>query len=442
MPEESITNTEQPIGDITQEIPLPQAQNPITQSPTPSVDTIVDIKQKEIEIKKKKRRFKFFLVLLIILIVLAIATPIAISYYKKNFIKNKPNVQKIEEEDKKIKIEDIQTEKKIQHNSDTLYISLEYLDKAKLTQTTEGDNQIKKLEIAYEKQPSTEPDVNVTEDNLKEGYIFKASIFAITQRELDEIVQVKKDSFIAKCPQTAVLSDAVSTTIDGVEGRTFDVTNCGADYKLTYVVKGVLNYEFAQIVKGDIGYKQVYKAETEDILNSIKFYPDKTDEGPLETYRNEVYGFQFKHPKFNLECCDLAKPVSQDSEKIIVLGDTNNFVDKSNFDGIGIFIEDTYGEETVSAYIETQKKTLVDDYIVVKGVAPKLEEKALKVGNKDGVMLKGYSWRGEDYVYVNISPDPSRKSMLIISIKNTSGREFEKKVDEILKSFEFFTPTQ
>jgi hypothetical protein len=437
MPEESITNLEQPVEDITQEIPLQQPQ-----SPTPSVDTIIDIKQKEIEIKKKKRRFKFFLVLLIVLIILAIATPLAISYYKKNFIKNKPNVQKIEVEDKKINVEDIKTEKKVQHNSDSLYISLEYLDKAKLIESVEGNNQIRKLEISYEKQPSTEPDTNTTEDNLKEGYIFKASTFTTTQRELDEIVQVKKDSFTAKCPKTAIFTDTTPTTIDGIEGRTFEVTNCGSDYKLTYVVKGILNYEFAQIVKGDIGYKQVYKAETEDILNSIKFYPDKTNEGPLETFRNEEFGFQFKHPKFNLECCDLTKPVSQDAERIAVLADTDNFVDKSNFDGIGIFVDTVYGDNNLSTYIETQKKTLVDDYIVVKGEAPKLEEKALKVGNRDAVMLKGYSWRGEDYVYLNISPESSQRTILIISIKNTSGREFEKKVDEILKSFEFFTPTQ
>lgn len=446
MPDESITNLEQtpqentpvqPIEEIKQEIPLPQAK-----SPTSNVSTIIDIKQKEIEIKKKKRRFKILLILLITLVVLSIATPLGISFYKKYFIKNKPIVQKIEEEDKKIKVEDIKTEKKIQHNSDSLYISPEYLDKAKLVESIEGADQIRKLEISYEKQPSSEPNTSVTEDNLKEGYIFKASTFTTSQRELDEIVQVKKDSFTAKCPQTAIFTDPIPTTIDGIEGKTFDVTNCGSDYKLTYVVKGTLNYEFAQIVKGDIGYKQVYRAETEDILNSIKFYPDKTNEGPLETFRNELYGFQFKHPKFNSECCDLTKPVSQEPERIVVLGDMETFVDKSNFDGIGIFIEEVYSEGTLSSYMETQKKTLIDDYIVVKGEAPKLEEKSLKIGNKDGVMLKGYSWRGEDYVYVNISPEITHKTMLIISIKNTSGREFEKKVDEILKSFEYFTPTQ
>lgn len=442
MPEESITNLEQPLVDKPQEMPVLQAQDPIPQPPTPNVDTVIDIKQKEIEIKKKKRRFKFLLIVLITLIILAIATPIGISIYKRYYIKNIPIVQKIEEEDKKINIGDIKTEKKVQYNSDSLYISLEYLDKAKIRQSTEGDNQIRKLEVSYEKQPSTEPDVSVTEDNLIEGYVFKASIFAITQRELDEIVQVKKDSFVAKCPPTAIFTNTIPTTIDGVEGRTFEVTNCGADYKLSYVVKAGLNYEFAQAIKGDIGYKQVYRAETEDILNSVKFYPEEGEDGPLETFRNEVYGFQFKHPRFNSECCDLAKPVTQEPDRIVVLGDTENFIDRTNFDGIGIFIEDVYGEITLDSYMDTQKRTLIDDYIVVKGEAPNLEEKSLKVGDKNGVMLKGYSWRGEDYVYVNISPDPTRKTMLIISIKNTSGREFEKKVDEILKSFEFFIPTQ
>ncbi|MFZ2663862.1 MAG: hypothetical protein WAX66_00665 [Patescibacteria group bacterium] len=441
MPEEQITNLEQ----TPQETPLVQEKPPVSsnESDTKSnVESVIDIEKKEIEIKKKKKRFKFVLIILIISTLLLTLVPVAINFYKRNFIKNKPIVQTIEEEDKKIKVEDIQVEKKIQHNSDNLAISLEYLDKAKLLESVEGDGQIKKLEIIYEKQPSSDPSASVTEDNLKEGYIFKVSTFITTQRELDEIVQVKKDAFTAKCPQTATFSDINETTIDGIEGRTFEVINCGSDYKLTYVVKGTLNYEFAQVVKGDIGYKQVYKAETEDILSSLKFYPDKTNEGPLETFINTSYGFQFKHPKFSLECCDITNPASKNAERIVVLGDMSTFVDKSNFDGVGIFVDKTYDNEDFNAYMEVQKKILIDDYIVVKGEAPKLEEKVLKVGNRDGVMLDGYSWRGEDLVYVNISPEPRRIVALIISIKNTSGILFEKKVDEILKSFEYTVTNQ
>jgi len=440
MPEEQITNSKQ----TSQEIPLQQEEDTVLNSipnTKSNVESVIDIEKKEMEIKKKKKRFKFILTVLIISILLLTLVPIVVNFYKRSYIKNKPIVQTIEEEDKKIKVEDIQVEKKIQHNSDNLSISLEYLDKAKLLESTEGDGQIKKLEIIYEKQPSSDTSASVTEDNLKEGYIFKVSTFITTQRELDEIVQVKKDAFTIKCPQTATLSDINETTIDGIEGRTFEVTNCGSDYKLTYIVKGTLNYEFAQIVKGDIGYKQVYKAETEDILSSLKFYLDKTDRGPLETFISTPYGFQFEHPKFSLECCEISNPASKNAEKIVVLGDTSTFIDKNNFDGIGIFVDKSYDED-FNTYMEVQKKTLVDDYIVVKGEAPKLEEKSLKVGDKNGLMLKGYSWRGEDLIYVNISPGSSRNIVLVISIKNMSGVSFEKKVDEILKSFKYVVSDQ
>jgi len=444
MPEEQITTLPQE-DNVTQEIPLTEPNNAIPD--TSNIETIVDIKQKEVEIQKKKRRFKLILIISIITLLTLISIPIAINIYKRYFIKNEPIVQKIEDEEKKINVEDITVEKKVQHNSDTLYISLEYLDNAKLSESTDANNQIKKLVVTYEKQidltqGQTGVPTEITPDTLKEGYIFQVSTFTTSLRTLDEIVQVKKDAFIAKCPKTATLSDITDTTIDGVEGKTFEVTNCGTDYKVAYVVKGALNYEFAQIFKGDIGYKQVYKAETEDILNSVKFYPDKTDEGPLETFRSEENGFQFKHPKFSSECCDLTGPVSERSTKLVILGDPLTFVNKDNFDGIGIFIDKTYEQIDFNGYLDIQKRTLIDDYIVVKGEAPKLEEKILKIGNRDGVMLKGYSWRGNDLIYVDISRESISRIILVISIKNLSGVSFEKKVNEIFKSFEYFTPTQ
>lgn len=415
-------------------IPVPEEP----QTPAQELQTIINIEQKEKEILKKKRKFKLMATLGIIFLVLLISTPLLINYYKRKFIQNKPIVQHVEDEDKKIKIEDLTVTKKVQHNSDLLYISLEYLDKAKLTETSDQNNQIKKLEIIYAKQGEL---AGATPETLTEGYIFKASTFTTQLRTLEEITQVKVEAFKAGCPPTATFTKITPATVDGVEGQTFEVTNCGSDYKVTYVVKGALNYEFAQIFKGDVGYRQVYRAETEDILYSIKFYPDKKDEGPLETYKNTEYGFLFKHPKFKPDCCDITGPISEDAKKIIVLGDPATFVDKNNFDGFGVFIDEDYSGIDFNGYLDVQKKTMVDDYVIVKGEAPKLEQKLLKVGNKDGVMLKGYSWRGNDLIYVDMLSS-NYKKLLVISIKNTSGKIFEKKMDEILKSFEYFEPTR
>jgi len=441
MPEEQLTTLTQEETSYPEqpEEMLPQQQLEAQQETgeEENIESIIDIKQKEKEIQKKKRRFILFSAIGVIFLIILISIPIAINLYKRS-IKNKPIVQQIPEQPK-INPDDITVENKVQYSSNNLGITLDYLSRAKLVELPDGNSQIKKLQIIFAKQ---EDQTNVTVETLQEGYIFQVSTFLTTQRVLDEVAQVKKDGFTATCPKTATLSDISGTTLDGIEGRTFEVTNCGADYKVTYVVKNGVNYEFAQIFKGDIGYRQVYRAETEDILTSIKFYPDNINAGPLETFRSEVYGFQFKHPKFKSDCCDLTGPISSEAEKLIVLADPETFIDAGNFDGLGVFVDQIYGTRDLNAYVDIQKKTLIDDYIVVKGEAPKLEVKNLKVGTKDGIMLHGYSWRGNDLIYVDISTSENNKIILIISIKNSAGKSFERKVDEILKSFEYFVPSQ
>ena len=52
-------------------------------------------------------------------------------------------------------------------------------------------------------------------------------------------------------------------------------------------------------------------------------------------------------------------------------------------------------------------------------------------------MFKGYSWRGNDLVYVDISNE-DRNIFLIISVLNISGDSFTETFNTILRSFKFF----
>ena len=435
MPNEEIKDTKDETENVSK-LPIQNQKQEVTsifQQNSQAPEPIIDIKKKEKEILKKKTTFKLLMILLIILVLALLLIP---TLTKKHSIENKPITQEINEEENKIKQQEVEAEKKVRYNSDEFKLSLDYPKEAGGGGgVINYEDQIKRLEIPYDKQGGSEI---VTPENLKEGYILRISTFLTSQRDLDQITQVKKDAFVAECPETATVSDTTEVTIDGIDGRSFEVINCELDYKITYLVKDGINYEFAQMYKGDIGYKQYYKAKTEEIMNSIKFYIDNVEKGPTETYTNDEYGFSLEHPLFASDCCDMAAPITDKSTAIVVLGDTKTLIDRSNFDGFGIFIDDTHYKKDFNTYLDEQEKTFIDDYKVVRGETPKLENISIKVGDRDAVMLKGYSWRGYTFVYVDITKKEGNETSLIISIKNTSGDSFERTMDEILKSFKFF----
>lgn len=402
----------------------------------PDIAPIEDMEKKKKDIKRKKRRFIFFAFIFLLSLLVIIFTPTAIDFYKKNFIKAKPIVQEVSEEDRKPEIEVIDPESIVEYRNDVLKLSLEHLRKASLSENT-GDNELtKKIEIFYDKNNG---DVDKNLENLTEGYIFRISVFSTTLRKLDEVTQVRKDSFTTSCPETAQITNTIGIDIDGIEGRTFEVNNCGADYKVSYLVKDDLNYEFAQIFKGDLGYRQAYKAETENIMRSIKFYPEEeVDLGPVETYNSEQYGLSFEYPRsLDTTCCNITGPISVKSVILLTLGEPQAFVESTKLSVIGFFVDNnTVGD--FNSYLEKQKNLLTDDYVVAIGESPKPEIRTIKVGDKEGTMLKGYSWKKNDLIYVDISKDEKGKPVLVISIKNVTGDGFEDIVKSILESFKFF----
>jgi len=396
----------------------------------------VNIEEAKETIRKLKIRFHIVFYTFIISIFLSIFGNPIIKFYRENFIKTKPTI--IEETETPVpedKPEVIDPESIVEYGNDGLKLSLDRLYRTSLFENTEETDKSTKIEIIYDKN---NPNKNLSVEELSEGYILRVSVFPTVLRKIDEIALVKKESFIASCPKAAILTETEVSYIDGVEGRSFEVKNCGSDFKVTYVVKNGLNYEFSQIFKGDLGFRQAYKAETENIIDSIKFYEEYVDPGPLDTYQNDTLGFSFDFPRhLSKECCSATGPVSDKAYKIFTIGDSNTYIDENNFDAISFYVEER-SKVGFYDYVEQQKTLLADDFVVTRGEPPKPEVRDIKVGDRDAKMLKGYSWRGNDLIYIDVSNEKRYDTFLVISTKNASGESFEIVITGILESFRFF----
>jgi len=397
----------------------------------------VDIEEAKIFIRKLKIRFQIvFYTFLFSLFLLAFGKPI-IRFYKENFIKTRTTVvEEPEVTTPEEKPEIIDPESIVEYGNDRLKLTLDRLYKTSLFENTEEVDKTKKIEIIFDKN---NPNKNLSVDELSEGYIFRVSVFPTILRKIDEIAQVKKEAFISSCPKAAILTETEISYINGVEGRSFEVKNCGSDFKVTYVVKNGLNYEFSQIFKGDLGFRQAYKAETENIIDSIKFYPEEVvDPGRLDTYQNDTLKFSFDFPRsLSKDCCNASGPISLGASLLISLGNSDTYVDTNNFDSITVYSDEKKNIDFYN-YLENQKKLLVDDYLITRGQAPKNEIREIMVGDKKATMLRGYSWRGNDLIYIELVGERVDKYVLVISIKNLSGDSFDNTVKTILESFKFF----
>ncbi len=401
------------------------------------IPTIIDIETKKKDVRKKKIRFRILFYTSVISLLILILTPIGMNFYKEHFIPPKPVVVDNDNTVDSDTSPKIDPEQIVEYKNDDLKVSLEHLYKAPLFENIEQTEKTKKIDIIYDKY---KPNQNIDVEELSEGYIFRVSTFFTNLRTLDEIAHVKKEAFAARCPAATTLTSTRNNLVNGIDGRTFDVLNCGADYKVTYVLKNGLNYEFSQIFKGDLGYRQAYKAETEDILESVEFYPDVVpDIGPEILYDSKEYMLSFLYPKdLSIDCCFINGPVSDNSIILLTVGDEDTYIDKNNMDAVGIYIDMAPRSKDFDTYIERQKKLLTDDYLVTMGEEPRSQAIIhTKVGDRGAIMLKGYSWRGNDLIYVDGSPNMNASRIVVLSVKNISGERFNNVVNRIMESFKF-----
>lgn len=393
----------------------------------------LDIEKKEKEVKRKHFFFITAVVLGTFLIIVPITVIVGIKIREKYFSQNEPIVQEEQQQQPPQQEEEITVKKYIQHRSDLFKVNLDYPTEATLSEKVEPESQIKKTQIVF--SGTSQPANEITESTLQEGYIFQISTFKLSTTDLDEMAAIKTNSFKSKCPTTAQLSEIMKTTLDNMEARTFEVFNCNVDYKVTYLQKFGVYYEFLQVYKGDYGVKQRYKAKTEEILSTVDFYPTEDELATYVTYVSDR-GFSFKHPKYNTTCCDIPGPASTKANKVVVAAKEGT-INGSIFDGFGVFLETLdYQNTDFNKYLQEERNKLVENYIIAKGEKPQPEEKVVRVDGKDGILFKGYSWQGNDLIYVYLQKDQSKKVM-VISVNNTTGEDFEEEMNTILSSFNF-----
>ncbi|RJR28249.1 hypothetical protein C4561_00100 [candidate division WWE3 bacterium] len=385
-------------------------------------------KKREEEIEQKKKKFNkiMFAVKMVVLAIALLITAYII--YIKSIPTPPPPEFKVEDKPEVIP-EPEPAKEWTQYKNEGLKIFVKYPPESEIYAYENPNN---KIEIVYD---STAEDLStVTEENLSQGYIFRITPLNIGIRTIDRITEIKRDSFKSKCPEAAIFSVISKTLVDEVDARTFDIKNCDSDYKVYYSPRFGIYYEIAQIYKGDFGVRQKYKSTTDEIFLSFKFFPEGEilPEEPFKTFISEQMKFLFIHPNLDDTCCDIQAPPAQGARKLVVLAKPDTYVDLNQMDGIGVY---TYYLSTdFDKFISEQKQLLIEEFKVVKGFAPDAQDVPVKLGNIDAIMLKGYSWRGTDFVYA-IMPN---KIMIIFSIKSTN-EEFEKTIiEETLATFETF----
>ncbi|HLB51584.1 hypothetical protein A3F07_01635 [candidate division WWE3 bacterium RIFCSPHIGHO2_12_FULL_38_15] len=279
----------------------------------------------------------------------------------------------------------------------------------------------------------------ITESNLLDGYIFKITVNTNPQnRPLIDLANNKKSSFAFSCPDLAQISDVKSAKIDDLAAQTFSVINCNSDFKVTFVVSKNFVYEIDQIYKGDIGFKQKYEKDTDEILFSLKVDRElPPPEEPIIAFENKEHGFSFRHPRFNTNCCQVPAPVYGEFSNTakFYFVDTSLGVPEKNkpFDGFGIFVDTNKDKITFETYLESEKTALLEDYKVITGRNPEESQEIIKVGEVDAILLKGYAWWG-DVIMLQV---PNTSRIMIISKTEYLPGSFKDVFNDILRSFVF-----
>ncbi|MFC1756206.1 hypothetical protein ACFLZK_02325 [Patescibacteria group bacterium] len=265
------------------------------------------------------------------------------------------------------------------------------------------------------------PEEKPTGENLVKGYIFQVKPLKLEARDLESAVIVKKDSFGTLCPDTASITDIVEVMVSDLKGKGFKILNCNADYSISYVSFGGYIYEITQIFKGDVGFKQVYKAKTNQILQSINIEQGLSN-GPTHILYESERGFSFSYPRYlDSEYSDVPYPPQSTAEKLITVAENDNT------NAVGFYYGRGGKDFEFNAYIDEQTQLLIDDYTVVKGRAPEGKKTEITIDGLQSYKYEDYTWEGNTLIYV---PLKKTKGALIISKTDMSDNIF----DDILES--------
>lgn len=406
-------------------LPIPN-QQPVEETAQLSKQEM--IAEKKAKFDKSVKKILFIIGGTILGILIIITLGMIYMKTKNNFVVTQKDPP--QENNPIVKQEENEENKKEYYKNDTFRFSFEYEPTNKLDiQEKENANFLAQV-ISEDAVPQEE----VSGDKLVKGYFFSVQPISLTIRNLDEAINVKREAIVETCPDTAQVSNISTRNIDGLEAKFFEVTYCNSDYIINYVSANGYVYEIAQVYKGDLGIRQMYKSATEDMLNSLKIYRDAVVEEIEEfvTYSDSAGRFSFKYPsELDTKCCFVAPPpqlANINTLMIVSEGENKNTlgVYTAHFRGRG------YIPMGFEEFVEKQKQVLIDDYLIIKGFKPDGKEYEIDVKGKRGYVLEDFSWQENDLIIIDLQN--TNLPFLIISKTDIS----EDIYNGIIDSFEFF----
>lgn len=367
------------------------------------------------EIEKKHKRFKRIVTLFKLSGVIIIGLVIFVTVTRKIYIENKnrfktqpPNgstdtplvinngEEKPPEKENKI------------YKNDTYRFSVEYPEE-NILKVEEYNDPNREFFIQL-RSSDNDPTETTSGFSLIKGYMVNINPLLINLRSLEDVVNIKRRWFVDNCPETSVINKITNITFDGLAGLEFRVENCHSDFIYQYIRANQYIYEVAQIYKGDIGYKQLYKSTAQNIVSSIKIDRDGEPEpDPFAYYESKPYKFSFSYPQeLDVTCCKAPPPPGSRLTLLFTMA-----VD-SNENVLGMYIDPAAAKKTLDQYVDLQKTLLIDDYTVIKGTAPVGSQREMVINNQRAIVLENYSWEGNTLIYVTLQ---GARNILIISDK-------------------------
>lgn len=307
--------------------------------------------------------------------------------------------------------------------------------KTKLNEPEEIGTQLETYRVTY-KGPRQTQTIEGAE-NLQDGYIVDFTLHnEIANNNVDQIALQQRNKFIVLCEDRAVISAVQDRTLAGRTAKTFSVENCGADYIESFFVLDNKLYQFSQVYRGDIGIRQIYNAETDEIVESFKLL-NTLAPTPVETWSSftGIKNFVFKYPSgLDDTCCNIPGPLNAESTKRIVLADPKSIegTQATQFNGFAVYEYFLKGE-SFTAFVNRQKTLLEENYRIVIGRNPITISEPRIVGGNNAVYLKGYAWWGEMLLVEN----PRNASVIIFIKTEVTAGGFEDLFEEILSTVQF-----
>jgi len=273
-----------------------------------------------------------------------------------------------------------------------------------------------------------------TDADLLDGYVVKISVYEGVDKDILELAQRKREKYLVECGDVALLGGLYKRNIDGSEAQSFEVGNCPQDFIENFTEFRGNIIEITQIFRGDIGFKQSYKAQTEEILRSFAWLRDPEEEPDIASFRSQDYQLEFIHPVLEVNTVSVTPPSIEGLVRVVVLADpTRKDGAGEVLDKVGIFAVPK-GSKSFALFINEEKQSLIQEYKVVEEKNPTgLSEETVLIGGVDGLKLVNYAWWGE-VIYLE---HPNANYFLIFVLPEGVSDVFVEALSDVFDTFVF-----